>query len=151
MRNTTESRAARPSRNACGTATSIKIWETLQSESNGEIVNLVRCGLPSSMLSLLAKTLAVSTDNLYALLRIKRKKEETTYKLSTYDSDKIVWAIRALQEATQVLESPNSAREWLTCPVRSLGGVTPLSLLDTSAGFELVRQTLRRIEHGICA
>nr|WP_315215725.1 MbcA/ParS/Xre antitoxin family protein [uncultured Duganella sp.] len=32
---------------------------------------------------------------------------------------------------------------------RSLGGKAPLSLLDTEAGYELVLDTLGRIEHGI--
>jgi len=34
-------------------------------------------------------------------------------------------------------------------PNRSLGNVTPLSLLDTDLGAEAVTDTLGRIEHGV--
>jgi putative toxin-antitoxin system antitoxin component (TIGR02293 family) len=55
-----------------------------------------------------------------------------------------VW-LRALV----VFEDEQSAQCWLSQEIRSLGGVTPLSLLDTPAGYELVLDTLGRIEQGI--
>ena len=55
-----------------------------------------------------------------------------------------VW-LRALA----VFEDEQSAKCWLTQEIRSLGGATPLSLLDTPAGHELVLDTLGRIEQGI--
>ncbi|WP_220476902.1 antitoxin Xre/MbcA/ParS toxin-binding domain-containing protein [Massilia cavernae] len=42
-----------------------------------------------------------------------------------------------------------AAKTWLRQNNRSLGGEVPLSLLDTEVGYELVLDTLGRIEHGV--
>lgn len=51
----------------------------------------------------------------------------------------------------QVLEDEDAARRWINRENRSLGGESPLSLLDTEAGYELVLDTLARIEYGVYA
>jgi len=43
------------------------------------------------------------------------------------------------------------ALNWLQSPNAALGGVTPLSLLDTDIGADGVLDTLGRIEHGVFA
>ena len=143
--------ASSPSRRACSTAAGKDAWKLLTSAPDGTLIELVRQGLPSVLLPILAQSLAISTDSLCYMLRIRRRNVAIVYVLSTADSDKVVRAIRALQDAAIALGSMGAAKQWLVRPVRSLGGVTPLSLLDTTAGLELVRQTLGRIEHGICA
>lgn len=54
-----------------------------------------------------------------------------------------------LSRALQVLEDPTAVMRWLNQTNRSLGGVSPLSLLDTETGYQLVLDTLGRIEYGI--
>lgn len=50
-----------------------------------------------------------------------------------------------------VFEDTDSALSWLQNTNASLGGVTPLSLLDTDIGADSVLDTLGRIEHrGVC-
>lgn len=85
------------------------------------------------------------------MLRIRQRNSRAGSRLSKSDGGRIVTAILALREAACTFESVTGAKQWLLRPLRSLGGVAPLSLLDTPAGFELVRQAMRRIEHGICA
>jgi putative toxin-antitoxin system antitoxin component (TIGR02293 family) len=41
------------------------------------------------------------------------------------------------------------ASRWLHNPNRALGGVSPLSLLDTDLGTREVEQILGRIEYGV--
>ncbi|MBM3343610.1 MAG: DUF2384 domain-containing protein [Betaproteobacteria bacterium] len=48
-------------------------------------------------------------------------------------------SVRQPRQRPALAESPN----------RSLGNVTPLSLLDTDLGAEAVTDTLGRIEHGV--
>jgi len=50
-----------------------------------------------------------------------------------------------------VFEDLDAAVDWLKSPNASLGGRTPLSLLDTDIGAESVIDTLGRIEHGVFA
>lgn len=58
---------------------------------------------------------------------------------------------KARERAAEVLGSEDLAQQWLHREIRSLGGVQPVSLLDTEEGFDLVMDTLGRIESGIAA
>lgn len=53
--------------------------------------------------------------------------------------------------AVEVLEDEDAAKKWLKTENRSIGGVTPLSIINTKAGYQLVLDTLSRIEHGVVA
>jgi putative toxin-antitoxin system antitoxin component (TIGR02293 family) len=58
-------------------------------------------------------------------------------------------AEKVFSRAMQVLEDDAAAKAWLSRPNRTLGGEVPLSLLDTEIGYELVLDTLGRIEYGV--
>lgn len=51
--------------------------------------------------------------------------------------------------ATQVFGTADKAIRWLKCPVRALGGQTPLSLLGTEEGVTRVMDVLGQVEHGV--
>lgn len=65
------------------------------------------------------------------------------------ERDRIYRVERVLARANAVLEDAAAAQIWISRNNRSLGGVSPLSLLDTEAGYELVLDTLGRIEYGV--
>jgi putative toxin-antitoxin system antitoxin component (TIGR02293 family) len=56
---------------------------------------------------------------------------------------------RVLKRAVSVLQDADAAREWLSRANRSLGGEVPLAMLDTEDGYQLVLDTLARIEYGV--
>jgi len=66
-------------------------------------------------------------------------------------ADKVARAHDVLARAAEVLGSRRAAQQWLTRPNPALVGKTPLSLLDTSLGWEHVKLVLGRIEHGVPA
>lgn len=43
----------------------------------------------------------------------------------------------------------NSAMRWLYQPAASLGGKTPISLLDTPGGVQTVLHLIGKLEHGV--
>jgi len=89
----------------------------------------------------LLKPLGVSKATL-----TRRKKQ---VRLQSNESDglfRIAW-IGALAET--VFGDKEKATRWLHKPNRALSGRTPLSLLDTTIGFQEVKTTLGRIEHGV--
>lgn len=57
----------------------------------------------------------------------------------------------ALTRATEVFDDLPAASAWLHQEIRSLGGMTPLSLMKTESGLQRVMDTLGRIEQGIVA
>ena len=64
-------------------------------------------------------------------------------------ADKVARAHDVITRASEVLGSRAAAQRWLARSSPALGGKTPLSHLDTSLGWEQVKQVLGRIEHGI--
>lgn len=69
--------------------------------------------------------------------------------LSATEQDRIYRVEKVLARACAVFEDSNAARAWIVRQNRALGTVSPLSLLDTEAGYELVLDTLGRIEYGV--
>jgi len=52
-------------------------------------------------------------------------------------------------KAIETLGSPQRADGWLAMPNRALGGVTPMSLIDTDTGAQAVLDVLGRIDYGV--
>ena len=61
----------------------------------------------------------------------------------------IAAGLAVLAQAQDTLGSLEKAKSWLSLGNRSLGGVTPLSLLDTDIGAQAVQDVLGRIEYGV--
>jgi putative toxin-antitoxin system antitoxin component (TIGR02293 family) len=66
-------------------------------------------------------------------------------------ADKVARTQLVLRRASEILGSRDAAQQWLVRANPALDGRTPLSLLDTSIGWERVQQVLGRIEHGVPA
>lgn len=117
-----------------------------------EWVDVIRQGISSATVDVLAKTLHLSQNELASALAIpertlvRRKREGT---LSSEESAKVVRLARVVERAEQVFEGLVPALDWLKSPNAALGGDTPLSLLDTDIGAQTVMDTLGRIEHGV--
>ncbi|MHB1074892.1 type II RES/Xre toxin-antitoxin system antitoxin [Thiobacillus sp.] len=119
-----------------------------------EWVSAIRRGIPSSAVDALTAFLLVSQTELSDALDIPvrtlvRRKGEGL--LNSEESAKLVRVARMIQRAEEVFDDPDSARDWLKTSNTSLGGETPMSLLDTEIGAEAVMDTLGRIEHGVFA
>ena len=69
--------------------------------------------------------------------------------LSPEESGKLVRFARIVERTALVLEDTDVALDWIQSPNPSLGGGTPLSLLDTEMGADVVLDTLGGIEHGV--
>lgn len=125
-----------------------------QPQSPLDWVNLVRHGLPAVAVDAVTKAVRLTQAELSATLGIpertlvRRKKEGV---LSPEESAKLLRLARVTQRAVEVFGDLEAAVDWLKSPNRSLGGSTPLALLDTDIGAESVLDTLGRIEHGVFA
>ncbi len=117
-------------------------------------IALIRQGLPSASVDAVVRLTRITQSELARALAIpertlaRRKREGV---LSPEESAKFIRLARLVERAGTVFEDTDSALNWLQSPNASLGGITPLSLLDTDIGAESVLDTLGRIEHGIFA
>lgn len=132
--------------------------ETVRSSFKGnvsDVINTMRRGVSAQIVPSVAERLGLSQDKLFERLRLPRSTMKARIgkneSLSATEQDRMYRADRVWDRAVAVLEDENAAREWITRENRSLGGESPLSLLDTEAGYELVLDTLGRIEYGVVA
>lgn len=118
-------------------------------------IPLVRQGLPSASVDALVRSTRITQAELAHALAIpertlaRRKREGAL--LSPEESAKFVRFARVVERAEAVFEDTGGALSWLQSANAALGGVTPMSLLDTDIGADSVIDTLGRIEHGVFA
>ena len=117
-------------------------------------IPLVRRGLPAASVDSIVRLTCIAQTELAKALGIpdrtlaRRKREGV---LSPEESAKCVRFARVVERAEAVFEDQVAALAWLRSDNPALGGVTPLSLMDTELGADTVLDTLGRIEHGVFA
>lgn len=126
----------------------------LEIHDNRELLRLVRQGLPFVCLDRLAQVLALELGGLADLLQISARtlaRRRQSGQLSAAESDRAARVARVWSHAMRVFGSQERALAWLKRENMALGGVVPLSLLDTDLGVSQVDGSLTRIEHGVFA
>ena len=112
----------------------------------------IRAGLKFSALESLQRRYRIPLAQLQTLLDIsdrtlaRRRAQQT---LSKAESDRLYRIARVAVQAEEVLGSTQTAERWLKEPLPALGTETPLELLDTDEGVQMVSDILGRIEHGV--
>ncbi len=117
-----------------------------------ELLSHVRKGLPYRSIENVARELELTVDETAESIGLARRtmaRRKTLRTLDPSESERVVRLGAALTFAADVLGSRSKARAWLVAPNRALGGVPPLSLLDTDIGARAVEDVLVRIEHGV--
>jgi putative toxin-antitoxin system antitoxin component (TIGR02293 family) len=117
-------------------------------------IPLVRQGLPAASVDSILKLTRMAQTELTKALAIPertfaRRKREGVF--SPEESAKLVRFARVVERAEAVFEDAVQALAWLKTENPTLGGVTPLSLMDTDIGADSVLDTLGRIEQGVFA
>jgi putative toxin-antitoxin system antitoxin component (TIGR02293 family) len=95
-----------------------------------------------------------SNDELYSLVIPRRtlaRRREAGNRLSPEESDRAFRLARITELAERVFGEEVKAHRWLRKPSPMLEGRTPISLLKSEAGAELVEQALHRIDYGMFA
>ena len=70
-------------------------------------------------------------------------------KLSPEASDCLLRIARVYAEALELFANKADVAQWMVTKSLTLGDQTPLELLDTTVGFELVYHELKRLQYGI--
>lgn len=117
-----------------------------------DFINAIRTGLPGTSVNAVSEVLQVSKGEMYSLLHITPRTAQRIVRSERLDvdiSDHIVQLMNIHKKCIEVFEDGEKAMRWLKTSNFALGDQTPLSLLDTTAGIELVADTLTRIEYGV--
>ena len=124
----------------------------LSDRSGQEVVEMLRQALPVAAFEQLRDALEVSARALAATTNIAvrtlaRRKGEG--RLRKDESERLLRIGALFDQATQVLEGRDAARQWLKSPKRALGGRSPLEYADTEPGAREVENLLIRLEYGV--
>ena len=118
----------------------------------GDFQDAIRKGLPFATFEVLMRVLGIRALELARLLGLAARtlaRRKSGGELSPAESDRLYRIARLALTAAEVLGTPEKAREWLHRKNRALGGLTPISCLDTGVGERQVEDLLGRIGHGI--
>lgn len=121
-----------------------------------EMADAIDDGLSPAAIERIKQALGLSDADLARILGISAKTINRLRKtpdrhLSSTASDRLYRMARLYVLATEVLEDPEAAQEWLRSPQVGLNRRPPVDLMSTEAGSREVENLLLRIEHGVIA
>jgi putative toxin-antitoxin system antitoxin component (TIGR02293 family) len=111
----------------------------------------IRDGFPPAVVERLMHASGLTLKELAAALDLSPRslqRRRAGGKLARYESDRLYRLARLVAIATEYLGDPDRARLWLKRPNRALGGLAPISAIDTELGARQVENILGRIAYG---
>ncbi len=123
-----------------------------ETPSDFELVNLARTGISKKSLLALAKKISLTIEEISTVLHISERtlqRYAPSALVRTEYADKAIELARLYERGTAVLGSEIEFNTWMRTPNHALNNEIPLTLLDTSIGFDLILQVLGRIEYGV--
>ena len=129
-------------------------YELMQADEPRRVV-AVHDGLTTAIMEQAAQALSISKTEFLAALRLPvstmTRRLKTGARLSPDESDKVDRVAQTFKRAIELFGNEETAREWMSTKLLGLGDRTPLELLDSSAGYEMVLNTIGRIAYGAAA
>ncbi|MGH9841470.1 MAG: type II RES/Xre toxin-antitoxin system antitoxin [Blastocatellia bacterium] len=121
--------------------------------STADFIPLIRAGFSSRSVDKLLQHLGLKLDPVLQALRINQRtmhrRRTADSRLTHEESEKIYRLARLTALAEEVFEDRGQAQIWLTSAIPGLGGISPLSLLDTDEGARQSEQELLRLAWGV--
>jgi len=122
--------------------------------SDFDLLSLTREGLPKRVLTALAKKVSLTIHELANIMHISERtlqRYDDNAIVKTEYAEKAIELARLYSRGQEVFGSMDKFIRWMKTPGHVFRNETPISLLDTSVGFDMVLRELGRIEHGIFA
>ncbi|MEM1233583.1 MAG: MbcA/ParS/Xre antitoxin family protein [Pseudomonadota bacterium] len=129
-------------------------WQTLLSFARSdrlELARKLRRGMSTKTLEALNSRQRINIDMLTDAGLLNRHEWKASVKsgrTTPHQSDLMVRYLRVLRTAEDIW-GYEKAQNWIQRPNRQLAGESPLSLLDSDQGAQVVEALLGQIEHGI--
>ena len=117
-----------------------------------DMVALIEQGLTKEAAMHLAKALSITNKRLAELLPISKRTLERYHAKKHLDratSQQLISLARLTARGFEVFGYPDKFVEWMNAPCTALGERTPISLIATQVGIDMVLDELGRIEHGV--
>jgi putative toxin-antitoxin system antitoxin component (TIGR02293 family) len=115
-------------------------------------IDAIKNGITKEQLEALKDQSGLDYDTLASILNVAKAtlhNKKGKEKFDQYISERIFLLADLYSYGYEAFESREQFNQWMKTPNRSIGGVTPLSILDTLYGLEEVKHLIGRIEYGI--
>jgi putative toxin-antitoxin system antitoxin component (TIGR02293 family) len=123
-------------------------------QSRMDLIELSNKGLTKNALRHLAKFLSFTMSQMAALLPVTERTIQRYAPRKHFNrvvSEQILQIAEVAARGAEVFEDRDKFLAWMDHPNRALADKTPLSLLNSRFGAEMVLDELGRIEHGVFA
>lgn len=117
-----------------------------------DFIDLGDRGVPKSALQNLARYLHLSMGQMARLLPVSERtlqRHKTSKPFNRLVSEQILHIAEVAAKGTEVFEDRENFLAWLKQPSMALGQKTPLELLKSRFGTDIVLDELGRMEHGV--
>ena len=119
--------------------------------SDGDLRDAIREGFPPAVVQELMRASGLSLKELTSALDLSPRslqRRRRSGRLARYESDRLYRLARLVAIANEYLGGHERALRWLKRPNHALGGIAPLSAIDTEPGARQVENILGRIAFG---
>lgn len=117
-----------------------------------DLLNLARKGVSKKALVNLIKQISLTIQEVAGIMHISERtlqRYTPATLIKTEYAEKAIELAKLYERGTEVFGTIDNFNDWMKTPNYTLNGEAPINLLDTSIGFDLIIQTLGRIEYGI--
>jgi len=117
-----------------------------------ELIAQSRSGMGHAEARQLATLLELTLRELAVLLSMNERtmaRRLVSGSLNKVESERLLLLNVLAKHGLQVFEDQGKFNRWLRRPLEILEGQSPLQMLDTATGFQVVDQILGRIEYGV--
>jgi putative toxin-antitoxin system antitoxin component (TIGR02293 family) len=119
--------------------------------SDHDLREAIREGFPSAVVAGLMQTSGLTLKELASALDLSPRslqRRRSSGRLARFESDRLYRLARIVALANEYLGGHDRATLWLKHPNRALGGLAPVSAIDTEPGARQVENILGRIAYG---
>jgi putative toxin-antitoxin system antitoxin component (TIGR02293 family) len=119
--------------------------------SDRDLRDAIRQGFPPAVVEELMRASGLTLKELAAALDLSARslqRRRRTGRLARYESDRLYRLARIIALASEYLGDHERALRWLKHPNRALGGIAPVTAIDTELGARQVENVLGRIAYG---
>jgi putative toxin-antitoxin system antitoxin component (TIGR02293 family) len=119
--------------------------------NDGDMRDAIREGFPPAVVEEVMRASGLTLKELADALDLSPRslqRRRRSGKLARYESDRLYRLARLVAIANEYLGDQERARRWLRQPNRALGGLAPVTAIDTEVGARQVENILGRIAYG---
>lgn len=114
-----------------------------------ELIERIRHGVKKDDWKQLIQSIGSTEKEFEEILPSSISSMQKKYVYDRETSERIYELANLFGLGYEVFDSKDDFKEWLSTPSRSLGGIKPFDLLDSSFGFEMVENEIFRIKYNV--